>query len=171
MRRGIEETLAFEATAEAWMAGLRWIEEGRAAEMTSPQRRGTLCIAAYNIALDICRRRRRSLLGKAESLNSVRNEPVSKLEPFHTAAAVEEQVLIRECFASLGDDDRCLLELRIFDKATFFEIGELLGCSASTAYRRIAAACHRLKDLFLRRRLNCPGRFSCGAHFIDEADE
>jgi RNA polymerase sigma factor (sigma-70 family) len=93
------------------------------------------------------------------------------VEPFHAVATAEEEALVRECLASLGDDDRCLIELRFFDGATFAELGELLDCSEATAYRRVVKALNLLAGLFKRTCSKNRERLSPGAHFRNRGDE
>jgi RNA polymerase sigma factor (sigma-70 family) len=150
LRRRIEEDVAIEACSHAWEKAVEWINNGTAATMTSAQRRGYLCRAAYNIACDHLRRQSRSPLGRAMSLSHLhrRYEPTCGMDQFEEAA--DEATLLKRCLASLNKDDRSLLELYYCDDATFAQLADVLGCGEATAWRRVNTALDRLRDLFLR---------------------
>jgi RNA polymerase sigma factor (sigma-70 family) len=162
LRRGVEEDVAAEACSEAWLKALEWIEDGKAGKMTSPHRRRRLRTAAYHIAMNLFRRRRRGVLGRAAPLRPGQDpaDPRAGIDPFgedELAARTSEEkkasriALIRECLDELAPDDRALLDLRFRDDASYPALATVLPSSRATAARRVQEALNRLTDLMIQK--------------------
>lgn len=152
--RRIEEDVAIDAVSHAWEAALKWIADGRAWRMTSAQRKGYLCRTAYNIARNLVRRQRRSILGKAKSLGQLRrrDEPAVGMDPFDAVVSKEEAALVRQALDALEGDDRCLIELYYHDGATYAQLADLLRSNQTKAWRGVNRALDRLTDLLIEIR-------------------
>jgi RNA polymerase sigma-70 factor, ECF subfamily len=150
-KRFDDEVIA-DACSLAWEAAIRWIGDGKAALMTSKHRRAYLCRTSRNIACSILRRKRRSLLTKAQPLFDgppIEDDPSAAVIAAEEAATSERKTaLLKECLAALNDDDRCLLELRHVDGSTYAQLGELLGRHEGTVLRRVKKAENRVREIF-----------------------
>jgi RNA polymerase sigma factor (sigma-70 family) len=67
--------------------------------------------------------------------------------PSAEAVANEDHAAIYAALATLSKDDQCVLQLRLFDKKEFAEIGQALGRSTEAARKQFARAFARLSAL------------------------
>jgi RNA polymerase sigma factor (sigma-70 family) len=149
-RQGIDEEIAFDATSRAWEKARKWIVNGRAASMTSGERRRYLCQTAVNQAKELYRRRRIGPLGRSRPVLEADDstDPFAHFDPLGKEKLAAQLALLPSTLNKLEGDARALLELYYFDEASYAQLADVLGVSVATAARRIAEACMNLGDLF-----------------------
>ncbi len=141
--RRLKREDAVEATADVFLAAWR-----RASDV--PDGEGAR-LWLFGIARNVLRNRQRAdrrlrrLLARA-AFASLRME----LPPESVVIRREEDAALLEALGKLRFGDRELLQLRLWEEASYDEIAELLGCSHHAAELRYSRALQRLRDVCRR---------------------
>lgn len=119
-------------------------DPGRIVSVADPGRYLTVC--ARNGALALLRQKKRRSV-----IPPVGNEPpLPAADPAQMASRTEENGTLLRLVASLPDDLREVLTLRIWGELSFKEIAETGGVSKGTAHGRYVQALERLRQALAR---------------------
>ena len=149
--RRIDESLASEAASEAALKALGWIDSGEAGSMEPSHRLGRLRRTAWNIILDRLRQQGRGIRALEVPVTPEADsyDPFAEFDPFAAAPHARRCSIMSAALASMGAEERSLLELRFIDGATYPQIASLLGCTDDTAERRVRRALDHLTDAYV----------------------
>ena len=111
---------------------------------------------ARNLCLDALRRRRPDAIGDGEQFTAREPDPAAEADDHETAQR------LRAAIDALPPFCREVVQLRVFERLSYREIADVLGCPESTARSRMDLAIKRLRAGFCRK-------FAPTENFVDES--
>ena len=139
--RRLDREDAVDATADVFLTAWRRID----AVPTGPETRMWL----FGVAGNVLRNRQRSNRRFYRLVSRLRSVPVDHVPSPETA--VVQKIQGGDIVATLGrlrPGDREVIQLRLWEEATYDEIAAVLGCSRHAAEQRYAAALSRLARVY-----------------------
>lgn len=134
---------ALEATAEVFVTLWRRLDDAPVGDEARPW--------LFGVAHNVLRNRRRSVrrLGRLVARFASASRPDAPLPPELVVLRRAEDEAVLEALGRLRSEDREVLMLRLWEEASFGDVGRVVGCSQHAAEQRYARALRRFRSVWV----------------------